>query len=59
MLGVRRASVTVAAKTLQMAGVIEYRRGRITVTDRAGLEDASCECYGVIKEEYRRLVVGT
>ncbi|HZB00799.1 MAG TPA: Crp/Fnr family transcriptional regulator [Actinomycetota bacterium] len=59
MLGVRRASVTVAAKTLQMAGVIEYRRGRITVTDRAGLEEASCECYGVIKEEYRRLVVGT
>jgi CRP-like cAMP-binding protein len=59
MLGVRRASVTVAAKTLQMAGVIEYRRGRITVTDRAGLEEASCECYGVIKAEYRRLVVGT
>jgi CRP-like cAMP-binding protein len=59
MLGVRRASVTVAARTLQMAGLIEYRRGRITVTDRAGLEEASCECYGVIKEEYRRLVTAS
>jgi CRP-like cAMP-binding protein len=56
MLGVRRASVTVAARTLQMAGVIEYERGRITVTNRLGLEEASCECYAVIKEEYRRLV---
>jgi CRP-like cAMP-binding protein len=56
MLGVRRASVTVAARTLQVAGLIEYGRGRIKVTDRKGLEEASCECYGVIKEEYRRLV---
>jgi Mn-dependent DtxR family transcriptional regulator len=57
MLGVRRASVTVAARTLQAAGLIEYRRGQITVIDRAGLEEASCECYAVIKQEYRRLVV--
>ena len=56
MLGVRRASVTVAARTLQMAGMIEYERGHITVTDRAALEEASCECYAVIKQEYRRLV---
>jgi CRP-like cAMP-binding protein len=56
MLGVRRPSVTVAARTLQAAGVIQYRRGRITVIDREGLEEASCECYHVIKEEYRRLV---
>jgi CRP-like cAMP-binding protein len=56
MLGVRRPSVTVAARTLQKAGVIEYERGRITVTDRRGLEEASCECYRVIKAEYRRLV---
>jgi CRP-like cAMP-binding protein len=56
MLGVRRASVTVAAKTLQMAGLIEYRRGRIRVMDRKGLEEASCECYGVITGEYRRLM---
>jgi hypothetical protein len=39
-----------------MAGMIEYERGHITVTDRAALEDASCECYAVIKQEYRRLV---
>jgi CRP-like cAMP-binding protein len=56
MLGVRRASVTVAARTLQAAGLIEYGRGQITVIDRAGLEEASCECYSVIKQEYRRLV---
>jgi CRP-like cAMP-binding protein len=56
MLGVRRPSVTVAARTLQTAGVIQYRRGRITVIDREGLEEASCECYRVIKHEYRRLV---
>jgi CRP-like cAMP-binding protein len=56
MLGVRRPSVTVAARTLQTAGVIQYRRGRITVIDRERLEEASCECYHVIKDEYRRLV---
>jgi CRP-like cAMP-binding protein len=58
MLGVRRPSVTVAARTLQNAGVIHYQRGRITVVDRRGLEDASCECYRAVKEEYRRLVTG-
>jgi CRP-like cAMP-binding protein len=56
MLGVRRPSVTVAARTLQQAGVIEYERGRITVLDRRALEEASCECYRVITAEYRRLV---
>jgi CRP-like cAMP-binding protein len=56
MLGVRRPSVTVAARTLQSAGVIHYERGRITVLDRPGLEEASCECYQAIKDEYRRLV---
>lgn len=56
MLGVRRPSVTVAARTLQQAGVIEYERGRITVLDRRALEEASCECYRVISGEYRRLV---
>jgi CRP-like cAMP-binding protein len=56
MLGVRRPSVTVAARTLQQAGVIEYERGRITVLDRRALEEASCECYRVIRSEYRRLV---
>jgi CRP-like cAMP-binding protein len=56
MLGVRRASVTEAASTLSEKGVLEYRRGDITVLDRSGLERASCECYGTIKREYARLV---
>ena len=56
MLGVRRASVSVVAATLQNAGVIRYRRGIIDVLDRAGLEESSCECYGVVREEYERLL---
>jgi CRP-like cAMP-binding protein len=58
MLGVRRPSVTVAARTLQNAGVIDYTRGRIKVLDRPGLEEASCECYRVVRKEYERLVTG-
>jgi Mn-dependent DtxR family transcriptional regulator len=58
MLGVRRPSVTVAARTLQQAGLIECERGRITIKDRLALEEASCECYGVIKDEYGRLLGG-
>ena len=56
MLGVRRASVTVAAGMLQQAGFIRYQRGRITVLDRAGLEAASCECYGVVTRKYDQLL---
>jgi CRP-like cAMP-binding protein len=56
MLGVRRASVTVVAGMLQQAGFIRYRRGRVTVTDRAGLEGAACECYAVLREVFERLV---
>ena len=56
MLGVRRPGVTVAAQTLQDAGLIKYRRGRITVTDRAGLEQLACECYGRIREDYEELL---
>jgi CRP-like cAMP-binding protein len=56
MLGVRRPSVTVAAGALQQAGLIRYSRGQITVLDRPGLEEASCECYRVVHDEYRRLV---
>jgi hypothetical protein len=45
MLGANRKSVTLAARSLQTAGLISYRRGRIQILDRAGLERASCECY--------------
>lgn len=56
MLGVRREGVTEAAGHLQNAGLIHYRRGKITVLDRAGLERRTCECYGVVKREYDRLL---
>ena len=56
LLGVRREGVTEAAGRLQLAGVISYKRGRITVVDRDGLEQRSCECYGVVRREYDRLL---
>jgi CRP-like cAMP-binding protein len=56
MLGVRREGVTESASKLQNAGLIRYARGRITVLDRPGLEQRSCECYGVVKKEYDRLL---
>ena len=58
MLGVRRESITETAVMLQRAGLISYRRGHITVVDRAGLEARSCECYDVVKKEFHRLLNG-
>lgn len=55
MLGVRRESVTASAGQLQIAGYIRYRRGHISVLNRAGLERHACECYGVVKKELGRL----
>ena len=49
MLGARRASVNVAARTLQTAGLISYNRGHLRILDRAGLEEAACECYFVMR----------
>jgi CRP-like cAMP-binding protein len=56
MLGVRRGGITEAARKLQAAGLIEHRRGHITVPDRAKLEGHACECYAVLKRETDRLL---
>ena len=58
MLAARRASVTTPMGVLQRARLLDYRRGRITVLDGAGLEAASCECYQIITKEYERLMGG-
>jgi CRP-like cAMP-binding protein len=55
-LGVRREGITEAAGNLQRDGVIHYRRGHISVTQRAGLEKRTCECYAVVKREFARLL---
>lgn len=55
MLGVRRSTVSIAAGTLQKAGIIRYHHGKITVVDRVGLENAACECYEAVAGEYRAL----
>jgi len=52
MLGVRRPSVSLAGSALQKAGLIRYTRGRVTITDRAGLEEASCECYERVQRQF-------
>jgi CRP-like cAMP-binding protein len=54
MLGASRPIVNTAARTLQRAGLIHYSRGSITITDRAGLEEASCECYAIIRRAYEQ-----
>ena len=59
MLGVRREGVTEAALKLQKVGLIRYARGHISVLDRAGLEQRTCECYAVVKNEYDRLLPAT
>jgi CRP-like cAMP-binding protein len=58
MLGVARPSVTVVAGELKRAGLISYSRGQLTILDRPGLEKLTCECSGIITEQYR-LSLGT
>jgi DNA-binding GntR family transcriptional regulator len=55
MLGVRRATVSLTAGMLQSAGLISYRRGNITITDRPALENVACDCYRSIRAEFDRL----
>jgi CRP-like cAMP-binding protein len=59
MLGVQRSTVSVVTRTLQTAGLIRQSRGGITVIDRAGLEETTCECYGKIRRLYQRLLPGS
>ena len=56
MLGMRRVGITAAASTLQRDGLIEYRRGELTVLDRAGLEVAACACYAADRKIYTDLL---
>jgi CRP-like cAMP-binding protein len=52
MLGVQRPTVTLAARMMQSAKLIDTRRGTFTITDRHGLTDIACECYGIIRRAY-------
>jgi CRP-like cAMP-binding protein len=56
MLGVARQSVGIAVGELAERELISYVRGHMRVLDRAGLEEASCECYGIVRAEFDRLL---
>jgi Mn-dependent DtxR family transcriptional regulator len=56
MLGVQRSSITLVARRLQEAGLINYRRGRIHVIDVQALRESCCECYATINRHFKRLV---
>jgi CRP-like cAMP-binding protein len=56
MLGVQRTTVTAVARALQAKGAIRYRRGVVDIMDRMVLEQLACECYGVIRKTYERLL---
>ena len=58
MLGVNRSTVSLTASILQRAGLINYVRGQMTILDRPGLEDITCECYQVVRAEFKRLLNG-
>jgi Mn-dependent DtxR family transcriptional regulator len=50
MLGTRRTTVTLVAGSLQRRGLIDYKRGKVTIIDRSALQEAACDCYDVCKE---------
>ncbi|MET0963598.1 MAG: Crp/Fnr family transcriptional regulator [Noviherbaspirillum sp.] len=54
MLGVHRPSVSLIARHFQRLGLIDYSRGVVTILDRKGIEDASCECYAVVRRQFER-----
>jgi CRP-like cAMP-binding protein len=56
MLGVQRTTVTLVARSLQTAGLIKYRRGRIEIVDRDRLEEAACDCYEINRRHFDRLM---
>jgi len=55
MLGVNRSTVSLTAATLQKAGLIRYSRGKFTIVNREGLQDVACDCYQIVREQYKRL----
>ena len=55
MLGVHRPTVSIAAKVLQKAGLIDYSRGRMRILDPEGLKNGACECYSLIEGQVARL----
>jgi CRP-like cAMP-binding protein len=59
MLGVQRSGVSIAARILKKAQLIDYSRGEVTILDRAGLEEAACECYASLKEQLEELFAPT
>lgn len=56
MLGVQRPSVSLVASAFQQAGLIRYGRGHMSILNRAGIEDASCECYAIVQEQFDQLL---
>jgi CRP-like cAMP-binding protein len=59
MLAVQRSTLTLAARKLQGVGLIRYRRGVVEILDRPGLEEASCECYGLTRSQFERVLPGS
>src|SRR6185312_12531552 len=57
MLGVRRTSVTLVARTLQKAGLIRYTRGHIKILDKPALKETACECYKTVKMNYKNILL--